>query len=161
MRLAKPPDDLVLALMSGGGSSLLTLPRPPLTLDYMIAVNQLLLSSDLAISKVNNVRRRLSQVKGGGLARAAGRARLVTLAIFDAPGDHPETIASGPTEPDPTAHDDLPHLAEKLGPSLRDAAAEMLHAPSPDAVDFEADFCLIATRQASLLAAADLARQQA
>lgn len=152
------PDDLVLALISGGGSSLLSLPRPPLTLDDLITVNRLLLSSGLAISEMNRVRRRLSQVKGGGLARAAGQVRLVTLAISDVPGDHPEAIASGPTVPDPTAPEDLSHLAEKLGPSLPDAAAEMLRAPSPEAMGFDPDYRLIATPQASLLAAADVAR---
>ena len=152
------PDDLVLALISGGGSSLLSLPRPPLTLADLITVNRLLLSSGLAISEMNRVRRRLSQVKGGGLARAAGRARLVTLAISDVPGDHPEAIASGPTVPDPTAHEDLSHLAEKLGPSLPDAARDMLCARSSDAGTFEPDYRLIATPQASLEAAAQVAR---
>lgn len=88
-------DDLVLALISRGGSSLLSLPRPPLTLDDLIAVNRLLLASGLSISEMNKVRRRLSQVKGGGLARAAGKTRLVTLAISDVPGDDPQAIASG------------------------------------------------------------------
>ncbi|QDC10647.1 glycerate kinase [Oceanicola sp. D3] len=152
------PDDLVLALLSGGGSALLTLPRPPLTLDDLITVNRLLLSSGLSISEMNKVRRRLSQVKGGGLARAAGQARLVTLAISDVPGDDPEAIASGPTVPDPTAQEDLSYLVEKLGAALPEAAAEMLRTPSPNAANFQPDYRLIATPQASLDAAAEVAR---
>ncbi|SDW05920.1 hydroxypyruvate reductase [Albimonas donghaensis] len=151
-------DDLVLALVSGGGSSLLTLPRPPLALDDLIAVNRLLLSSGLSISEMNKVRRRLSQVKGGGLARAAGQARLVTLAISDVPGDDPGAIASGPTVPDPTAREDLSHLAAKLGGGLPEAVDAMLRAPSPDAADFAPDYRLIATPQGSLAAAAEVAR---
>lgn len=149
------PNDLVLALISGGGSSLLSLPRPPLTLDDLVAVNRLLLASGLSISEMNKVRRRLSQVKGGGLARAAKDARLVTLAISDVPGDDPEAIASGPTVPDPTAQADLSYLADKLGASLPKAAQDMLRAPSPDAEPFEPDYRLIATPQASLEAAAE------
>ncbi|WP_152452418.1 glycerate kinase [Roseivivax sp. THAF40] len=152
------PNDLVLALISGGGSSLLSLPRPPLTLDDLVAVNRLLLASGLSISEMNKVRRRLSQVKGGGLARAAKDARLVTLAISDVPGDDPEAIASGPTVPDPTAQADLSYLADKLGASLPKAAQDMLRAPSPDAEPFEPDYRLIATPQASLEAAAEVAR---
>ena len=148
----------MLALVSGGGSSLLTLPRPPLALDDLIAVNRLLLSSGLSISEMNKVRRRLSQVKGGGLARAAGQARLVTLAISDVPGDDPGAIASGPTVPDPTAREDLSHLVAKLGGGLPEAVAAMLRAPSPDAADFTPDYRLIATPQGSLTAAAEVAR---
>ncbi|QFT62606.1 glycerate kinase [Roseivivax sp. THAF30] len=152
------PEDLVLALISGGGSALLSLPRPPLTLEDLVAVNKALLSSGLSISEMNKVRRRLSQVKGGGLARVAAPARLVTLAISDVPGDDPEAIASGPTVPDPTAHADLSYLVDKLGPALPNAAARMLRAPAPDAEDFTPDYRLIATPQASLEAAADIAQ---
>jgi hydroxypyruvate reductase len=152
------PDDLVLALISGGGSSLLSLPRPPLTLNDLIAVNRLLLLSGLPISEMNKVRRRLSQVKGGGLARAAGKARLVTLAISDVPGDDPEAIASGPTVPDSTAEADLSYLADKLSASLPQAARDMLRTRSSDAGNFQADYRLIATPQASLEAAAQVAR---
>jgi glycerate-2-kinase len=98
-------NDLVLALMSGGGSSLSTLPAPGLTLDDMIAVNRELLRSGAAISAMNCVRKHLSAFSGGRLAAAAHPARVVTLAISDVPGDDPGTIASGPTvlnpRPDP------------------------------------------------------------
>ncbi|MDF2235001.1 glycerate kinase [Albimonas sp. CAU 1670] len=153
------PEDLVLALISGGGSALMTLPREPLTLDEKIAVNKLLLKSGLAIDDMNRVRRRLSRVKGGGLARAAGEARLVTLAISDVPGDDPEAIASGPTVPDPSAAEDLSRLIERLGPDLPDAARRLLEAPADPQPDFTPDYRLIATPQASLEAAAEVARK--
>lgn len=148
------PDDLVLALISGGGSALMTLPVPPVTLDEKILVNRLLLHAGLTIEDMNRVRRRLSLIKGGGLARAAGSARLVTLAISDVPGDDPATIASGPTVPDPGAADDLSHLVAKLGPELPVAAKRVLLAtPKPQSV-FTPDYRLIATPQKSLEAAA-------
>lgn len=152
------PDDLVLALISGGGSSLMPLPVPPLTLADKITVNRLLLASGLTIEDMNRVRRRLSMIKGGGLAIAAAPARLVTLAISDVPGDDPAAIASGPTVPDPTASEDLSHLADRLGPNLPLAAREILTVSSESTSAFEIDFRMIATPQMSLIAAADVAR---
>jgi len=152
------PDDLVLALMSGGGSALMSLPVAPLTLDDKVAVNRLLLASGLAIDDMNRIRRRLSQVKGGGLARAAAPARLVTLAISDVPGDDPAAIASGPTVPDPTSTEDLSHLVQKLGPSLPRTARAMIMRRPDQNNDFPVDYRLIATPQMSLEAAAKLAR---
>lgn len=156
---AAGPDDLVLALISGGGSALMTLPVPPLTLDEKMTVNRLLLGSGLTIEDMNRVRRRLSLVKGGGLARAVASARLVTLAISDVPGDDPAAIASGPTVPDPTASEDLAHLVAKLGPNLPDAAREILMRPARPQPDFAPDYRLIATPQRSLEAAAEVARK--
>jgi glycerate 2-kinase len=153
------PEDLVLALISGGGSALMSLPVAPLTLDDKICVNRLLLASGLAIDDMNRVRRRLSQVKGGALARAAAPARLVTLAISDVPGDDPAAIASGPTVPDPTSTEDLSHLVQKLGPSLPDAARAILMRPMERHPDFPVDYRLIATPQMSLEAAAVVARE--
>lgn len=159
LRIAKNagPDDLVLALISGGGSSLMPLPVPPLTLEDKIAVNRLLLRSGLTIEDMNRVRRRLSMIKGGGLALAAAPARLVTLAISDVPGDDPAAIASGPTVPDPTAGQDLSHLAERLGPDLPLAAREVLTAAPEPVESFDADYRMIATPQMSLEAAAKVA----
>lgn len=159
LRIAKSagPDDLVLALISGGGSSLMPLPVPPLTLEDKITVNRLLLRSGLTIEDMNRVRRRLSMIKGGGLALAAAPARLVTLAISDVPGDDPAAIASGPTVPDPTAGEDLTHLANRLGPDLPLAAREVLTATPEPAARFDADFRMIATPKMSLEAAADVA----
>ena len=116
--------DLVLALMSGGGSALMPLPAPPMTLAEKTTVNRLLLRSGLTIEDMNRVRRRLSLLKGGGLARAAAPARVVTPAISDVPGDDPAAIASGPTVPDPTATEDLSRLVEALGPALPQAARD-------------------------------------
>ncbi|MGJ8546548.1 MAG: glycerate kinase type-2 family protein [Sulfitobacter sp.] len=155
---AAGPDDLVIALISGGGSALMPLPVDPVTLDEKIKVNQLLLSSGLAIDEMNKIRRRLSQLKGGGLARAVFPARLITLAISDVPGDAPEAIASGPTVPDPTAAEDLSVLVAKLGPDLPQSAREILLAPGVQHDDFEPDFRLIATPLMALHAAADVAR---
>ena len=94
--------DLVLFLVSGGGSALLALPAPGLTLADKQVVNRALLRSGATIGDMNCVRRHLSAIKGGRLAAAAHPARVVTLAISDVPGDDPATIASGPTVPDPT-----------------------------------------------------------
>ena len=99
-------DDLVVALISGGGSSLLTLPPPGLTLADKQAVNRALLRSGASIDEMNCVRKHLSAIKGGRLAAAAHPARVVTLLISDVPGDDPSAIASGPTVPDPSTFAD-------------------------------------------------------
>src|SRR5581483_8935249 len=93
-------DDLVLCLISGGGSALLTLPAPGLTLQDKQAINRALLKSGANISEMNCVRKHLSAIKGGRLAAACYPARVVTLTISDVPGDDPAVIASGPTVPD-------------------------------------------------------------
>lgn len=152
------PDDLVLALISGGGSSLMPLPVPPLTLEDKIIVNRLLLRSGLTIEDMNRVRRRLSMIKGGGLAHAAMPARLVTLAISDVPGDDPAAIASGPTVPDPTSGEDLTRLVDRIGAELPLSAREILTVAPEPAACFDVDYRLIATPQMSLEAAANVAR---
>ena len=152
------PDDLVLALISGGGSSLMPMPKAPLTLDDKILVNRLLLSSGLTIENMNKIRRRLSEIKGGGLARAVAPARLVTLAISDVPGDDPAAIASGPTVPDPTASEDLTSLVERLGPELPDAAREILLRPAVHMEPFQTDYRMIAAPRLSLNSAAEVFR---
>ena len=91
------PDDLLLALASGGGSSLMTLPAPGLTLADKRAVNRALLASGAPIGEINTVRRHLSAIKGGRLALAAAPARVETLVISDVPGDNPAEVGSGPT----------------------------------------------------------------
>ncbi|MFM2057981.1 MAG: hypothetical protein RLY71_2366 [Pseudomonadota bacterium] len=95
-------DDLVIALISGGGSSLLVAPAAGLTLADKQAVNAALLASGASIAEMNCVRRHLSALKGGRLAAACHPARLLTLLISDVPGDNPIDIASGPTVADPT-----------------------------------------------------------
>ena len=93
------PDDLVIALISGGGSALLCAPVSGVSLDDKMALTQQLLDSGAAIDEINTVRKTLSLVKGGKLAQACAPARVVNLLISDVPGDDPEFIASGPTVP--------------------------------------------------------------
>ena len=107
------PDDLVLALISGGGSSLLTLPAVGLTLEDKQAVNAALLWSGASIGEMNIVRKHLSGIKGGRLAAAAYPARLVTLVISDVPGDDPAVIASGPTVSDSSTFAEARGVMEK------------------------------------------------
>src|SRR6201999_421368 len=95
-------DDLVICLISGGGSALLPLPLPGLTLEDKQNLNSELLRSGASISEMNCVRRHLSAIKGGRLAAACHPAKVVTLVISDVPGDNPVDIASGPTVGDPT-----------------------------------------------------------
>ncbi|MTH80275.1 glycerate kinase type-2 family protein [Paracoccus aestuariivivens] len=152
------PDDLVLALISGGGSALMTAPAPGLTLDEKMQVNRLLLASGAPISVMNRVRRRLSSVKGGRLALAAAPARMVTLAISDVPEDDPLAIASGPTVHDPDAGGDLSEIVNQLGPDLPAAARRLLLATPDPIPEFAADYRLISTPQMALEAAAELAR---
>jgi glycerate 2-kinase len=107
-------DDLVLALISGGGSSVLSLPAEGLTLADKQVTNRALLASGLDIRMMNAIRRRLSAIKGGKLAAAAAPARVVTLAISDIPGDDPGAIASGPTVQDGDALVDVGPAVDKL-----------------------------------------------
>lgn len=152
------PDDLVLALISGGGSALMTAPASGLTLADKMQVNKLLLASGAPISVMNRVRRRLSAIKGGRLALAAAPAKLVTLAISDVPADDPLAIASGPTVHDPEADADLSDVAQMLGPDLPEAARRLLlEAPEPLPA-FEADYRMISTPLLALQAAAEIAK---
>ena len=109
------PDDLLLALISGGGSALLALPADGVTLEDKQAVNRALLNSGATIAEMNCVRKHLSAIKGGRLAAAAAPAKVVTLLISDVPGDDPATIASGPTVPDPTTFADARAVLAKYG----------------------------------------------
>ena len=94
------PDDLVVALICGGGSSLLPAPQEGLTLDDEIALNKVLLASGAPIAAMNAIRKQVSRIKGGRLAAAAAPARVVSLVVSDIPGDDPALVASGPTMPD-------------------------------------------------------------
>lgn len=152
------PEDLVLALVSGGGSALLALPAPGITLDDKREVNRRLLASGLPIAAMNRVRRRLSAIKGGQLAAAAFPARVVTLAISDVPGDDPLAIASGPTVPDPEAGADLSAEVAALGPGLPERVRARLLAPAAPAPQFAADYRMIAAPILALEAAAGVAR---
>jgi len=156
------PDDLVIALISGGGSALMALPAPGLTLADKQAVNKALLASGATISEMNAVRKHLSAIKGGRLAAAAAPARVVTLAISDVPGDDPAVIASGPTVPDPTTFADARAIVSRFGVALAPHVAARLdmtsnETPKPGTLP-HATFRLIATPAASLHAAAQAAR---
>ncbi len=157
-------DDLVIALISGGGSSLLPMPLAPLTLADKQAVNRALLASGATITEMNCVRRHLSAIKGGRLAAACAPARVVTLAISDVPGDAPGDIASGPTVPDPTTCADALDIVTRYGIAVPDSVRTALKSgagetPKPgDPTLPPTSFHLIAAPQASLEAAAAMAR---
>ena len=109
------PDDLVICLLSGGGSALAPLPVPGLTLDEKRRITRDLLLCGATIGEINCVRRHLSQIKGGRLAAACHPARVVTLAISDVPGDDPRDIASGPTVADPTTCAEALEILDRHG----------------------------------------------
>jgi len=128
-------DDLVISLISGGGSSLLSLPGHGITLADKQAINQALLKSGAAIDEMNCVRKHLSGIKGGRLAHAAYPAKVVTLAISDVPGDDPSTIASGPTVVNTTTRDQAIDIINRYNIELPDNVTELLnseHAHTPD-----------------------------
>ena len=157
-------DDLVLCLISGGGSALLTLPADGLTLEDKQRINKDLLNSGANISEMNCVRKHLSRIKGGRLAAACAPARVVTLTISDVPGDDPSIIASGPTVPDATTCADalaiLKRYAIDVPPAVRaNLENGALETPKPGAAAFaDHEVHMIATPQQSLEAAAKVAR---
>ena len=151
------PDDLVLALISGGASALLALPAEGVSLAEKQAVTQALLRSGAPIGQMNVVRRALSAIKGGRLAAAAAPALVVTLAISDVPGDDPATIGSGPTVADPAGPARAMAILERYRIAVPDGLRARLEA-GPPVPCAEADFRLIATPQGALAAAADHAR---
>ncbi len=159
-------DDLVLVLLSGGGSALLAAPMPGITLDDKRAVTKALLACGANIGEINCVRKHLSAIKGGRLALAAAPARVVTLAISDVPGDDLSTIASGPTVPDPTSCADALEIVDRYGIALPATARQALasgaaESPKADAPGFSrCESHVIATAQGSLAAAAELAHQR-
>jgi hydroxypyruvate reductase len=108
-------DDLLLFLVSGGGSALTPAPTPPVTLEQKQALTRLLLEAGATINELNAVRKHLSRVKGGLLARAAWPARVVTLALSDVIGDPLDVIASGPTAPDSSTYGDALTVLERRG----------------------------------------------
>ena len=157
------PDDQLVCLISGGGSALLALPAPGLTLADKQAVTRALLRSGATIGEINAVRKHLSAIKGGRLAAAAAPARVVTLAISDVPGDDPAVIASGPTVPDPTSFADARAVLAKYGidragsgrraPRRRGRRDAEARRPGLRRTRYE----LIASPQQALAAAADVA----
>ncbi|MBK0112034.1 MULTISPECIES: glycerate kinase type-2 family protein [Delftia] len=156
-------DDLVLCLISGGGSALLTLPAEGIDLEEKQRINRALLESGAAIGEMNCVRKHLSRIKGGRLGAACAPARVVTLTISDVPGDDPSIIASGPTVPDASScADALAILARyriDVPESVRRALeAGELETPKPGDARFAGhEVHMIATPQHSLEAAARVA----
>jgi len=156
-------DDLVLCLISGGGSALLTLPAEGLTLEDKQRINKDLLNSGAGIGEMNCVRKHLSRIKGGRLAAACAPAQVVTLTISDVPGDDPSVIASGPTVADATTCADALAILKRYNievPTAIEAAlqAGTLETPKPSPAWDTQPVHLIATPQQSLDAAAELAR---
>ena len=153
-------EDLVLALMSGGGSAVLSNPAPPVTLEMFRALTSALLKSGANIVEINTVRKHLSTISGGRLAAAAAPARVLTLGISDVPGDDPSTIGSGPTVPDPTTLDDARAVLAKYGISPAPEIAARLADPAaetPKALPHAA-YRMIAAPIQSLDRAAEIAR---
>jgi glycerate 2-kinase len=158
-------DDLVIALVSGGGSALLSVPAPGLSFEDKQQINRDLLASGASIDQMNCVRKHLSAIKGGRLAAACAPARVHTLLISDVPGDVPDVIASGPTLPDPTTCAEALAILDRLQialPAAMRAALESGAGESPnpgDACFAQNTLQMMATPQMSLEAAAALARQ--
>jgi len=157
-------DDLVIALVSGGGSALLSLPVAGLSFEDKQQVNRALLASGASIDEMNCVRKHLSAIKGGRLAAACAPAPVLTLLISDVPGDVPEVIASGPTLPDPTTCADALAIIDRYRIALPAAVRAGLESgacesPKPGDPRFAGHaVSMIATPQQSLDAAAALAR---
>ena len=157
-------EDLVIALLSGGGSALMAQPAPGLTLADKQAIHSALLRSGAAIAEMNCVRKHLSAIKGGRLAALAAPARVVTLLISDVPGDYPATVASGPTVPDAStcaeALASCQHYQLTLpATALAGLQSSSFETPKPGDADFTGHSVhLVATPQHSLEAAAALAR---
>jgi hydroxypyruvate reductase len=159
-------DDLVLVLLSGGGSANWVAPAGQLTLAEKRAVTKALLRSGAPIGEMNIVRKRLSRIKGGRLALAAAPARLLTLAISDVPGDDPAAIASGPTVPDPSTMADARAIVARYGLDLPPAARALIdddanETPKPGHPAFANSTFRIIARPADALAAARAAAEAA
>jgi len=153
------PDDLVLALMSGGGSAVMALPVDGVTLAAKQSLTRALLHSGAGITDINVVRRGLSAIKGGRLASAASPARMTTLAISDVPGDDPAMIASGPTVPGPTPANVVRELLLRYRidvPTEVEIALAKSAQGDPDSNPV-GDYRLVATPLMALQAAANVA----
>ena len=157
-------DDLVIALISGGGSSLLVAPAPGLTLDDKRAVNAALLASGATISEMNCVRRHLSALKGGRLGALCHPARVLTLVISDVPGDDPRDIASGPTVADPTTCADALAIVDRYRMAVPDAVRRRLASGAGESIKpgdprlARGELRMITAPQVALEAAAKVAR---
>lgn len=159
-------DDLVIALVCGGGSALLPAPAAGLSLRDEIALNEILLASGAPISVMNMIRKQVSRIKGGRLAAAAWPARVVSLVVSDIPGDNPALVASGPTVPDAAGVQDALAAVRRYGMTLPPAIMHSLNtataqAPSPDDPRFQRNTVhVIASASLSLEAAARTAERE-
>jgi glycerate 2-kinase len=157
-------DDLVIALISGGGSALLVAPAPGLTLDDKRAVNAALLASGASISEMNCVRRHLSALKGGRLGALCHPARVVTLVISDVPGDDPRDIASGPTVADPTTCADALAIIDRYRMAVPASVRRVLESGDGESVKpgdprlARGELRMVTAPQVALEAAARVAR---
>lgn len=157
-------DDLVVALICGGGSALLPMPAGDLTLEDEIAVNRALLASGAPISAMNAVRKHVSVIKGGRLAAAAYPARVVSLVVSDIPGDDPALVASGPTIPDGSTREDALRFIERYRLDLPQRVMDFIRrgdsaAPTPSDPRFAGNTVrLVASAAVSLEAVAEAAR---
>ncbi len=160
------PDDLVIALICGGGSALLPLPLEPLSLEDEIAINEALLKSGAPIGAMNTIRKHLSQIKGGRLAYYAAPARVVSFIVSDIPGDIASQVASGPTIADWSTREDALKFVSQYHIALPQKAVEVLNselakAPTPDNPAFEKNAAyIVASAATSLEAAAAHARKR-
>lgn len=160
------PEDLVLCLISGGGSALLPLPLDGITLAEKQEISRQLLRCGASVGEMNAVRRHLSAIKGGRLAAACYPARVVTLAISDVPGDRPVDVASGPTVPDPTTCADALDIVRRYGIDLPPHVLHLLGSGAGESVKpddprmRQVEFSFIATPQAALEAAARVAAEE-
>ena len=150
-------DDMVIALISGGGSALMVAPAEGMTLADKMAVNRALLASGATISEMNAVRKHLSRIKGGRLALAAKPAKVVSLLISDVPGDDPSEIASGPTVADPSDIKTVREIVSRYELDLPETVRKVLKKgeETPKAGDIDEDVRMIAAPSLALQAAAD------
>ncbi|NKJ96067.1 DUF4147 domain-containing protein [Rhizobium leguminosarum bv. viciae] len=150
------PDDLVVALVSGGGSALLVAPAGGMTLADKQSVNRALLASGATITEMNAVRKHLSRIKGGRLGLAARPAKVVTLVISDVPGDDPASIASGPTIADESTIDEVRGIISRYRIVLPDTARSVLDSgdETPKPADLASDVRIIAAPSLALDSAA-------
>lgn len=150
-------DDMVIALISGGGSALMVAPAEGMTLADKMAVNRALLASGATISEMNAVRKHLSRIKGGRLALAAKPAKVVSLLISDVPGDDPSEIASGPTVADPSDIATVREIVSRYALDLPENVRRVLEKgeETPKSGDIEEDVRMIAAPSLALQAAAD------
>ncbi len=148
-------DDTVVCLLSGGGSALMSLPLPGVSLDEKQYLSRRLLHSGAAIHEINCVRKKLSAIKGGKLALACAPARVVTLIISDVPGNDAAVVASGPTVADTSSVDDAIAILERYGIVPRDSLIEAMRSgEDPAAARIQADVRILATSDDALQAAA-------